>query len=385
MDSTKQEVQAQPTRKMKLASLYPQYEKICWQLLAGIQILPFFMSVPIGIQLIVNSTVVVALGAMKSVEIESSDTGDIAQSRFDAEHAQGEAETIKTKDALMFPITASMSLFGLYLLFSYVNKDLIKGLLKIYFSYLGMYVLGLFFAEKFLEKDSSLSEISYEKDTGIKIPYLMDEPLKITMRKADNYGFAISFVLATVYCLTSHWLLNNIFGVTFSIGAIRLIKLTDIKIGLIMLWGLFFYDIFWVFKTDVMVTVAKSVDGPILLKFPLNLAENKFSMLGLGDMIVPGAFISLLLKFDVDSYLKAFPKCKIENIRTPFFWYNLIFYFSGIVVTYVFMQWFNHAQPALLYLVPAATIGLVIPALQRGGYQEIYDYKIAEAEPLKDQ
>jgi minor histocompatibility antigen H13 len=30
-----------------------------------------------------------------------------------------------------------------------------------------------------------------------------------------------------------------------------------------MLVGLFFYDIFWVFGTDVMVTVAKSFDGPI--------------------------------------------------------------------------------------------------------------------------
>ena len=385
MDGTKAASVEAVTRKPKIVSLYPQYERLCWQLLAGIQLLPLFVHVPIGAQLIVNSTVVVALGVFKSVEIDVTEQGDTVQTRYDSEYASGEAETVKTKDALMFPITASISLFGLYLVFTYINKDLIKGLLKIYFSYLGMYVLGLFFAEKFLERDESLREISYEKQTSLKIPYLMEEPLKITMRKADNYGFAISFVLATAYCLTSHWLLNNLFGVTFAIGAIRLIKLTDIKIGLIMLWGLFFYDIFWVFKTDVMVTVAKSMDGPILLKFPLNLAENKFSMLGLGDMIVPGAFISLLLKFDVDSYLKAFPKCKLEQIRTPFFWYNLIFYLLGIVITYVFMQWFNHAQPALLYLVPAATIGLLIPAVQRGGYQEMIDYKIAESEPPKDE
>ena len=32
-----------------------------------------------------------------------------------------------------------------------------------------------------------------------------------------------------------------------------------------MLWGLFFYDIFWVFGTDVMVTVAKLADAPIKL------------------------------------------------------------------------------------------------------------------------
>ena len=32
--------------------------------------------------------------------------------------------------------------------------------------------------------------------------------------------------------------------------------------------GLFFYDIFWVFGTDVMVTVAKSFEAPIKLVFP---------------------------------------------------------------------------------------------------------------------
>lgn len=35
-----------------------------------------------------------------------------------------------------------------------------------------------------------------------------------------------------------------------------------------MLTALFFYDIFFVFGTDVMLTVAKSIDAPIKLLFP---------------------------------------------------------------------------------------------------------------------
>lgn len=38
--------------------------------------------------------------------------------------------------------------------------------------------------------------------------------------------------------------------------------------GALLLSGLFFYDIFWVFGTPVMVTVAKSLDAPIKLVFP---------------------------------------------------------------------------------------------------------------------
>lgn len=364
---------------LKSLTLHPEVEKYSWMLLAGVQLLPCFAHVPIGVQLLLNSTLVVLLGTLKSVDVakvsSKEDEGDSTLQRADTTPEGEKEETIKTKDALLFPITASCSLLVLYILFKWVSKSLVQGLLKVYFSYLGMYALGLFLAEKFIERDPSLDKVTYEKDFGFKIPYLMDEPLKIVMRKADNYGFAIGFALAAAYCLTSNWLLNNLFGITFSIGGIRLLKLGSMKIGFIMLWGLFLYDIFWVFKTDVMVTVAKNVDGPILLKFPVNLAENKFSMLGLGDMIIPGAFISLLLKFDVDNYCTAFPKGKISDIKTPFMWYNILFYFIGITTTYIFMVVFEHAQPALLYLVPAATIGFVIPALQRGKITDIFGYQ----------
>ena len=71
-----------------------------------------------------------------------------------------------------------------------------------------------------------------------------------------------------------------------------LIKVKDFKTGLIILWGLFFYDIFWVFKTDVMVSVAKGLDSPIKLKFPKDNTVTTFSILGLGDIIVPGIYVA---------------------------------------------------------------------------------------------
>ena len=365
----------------KTTTVYPEHQKTLWYILAALQLLPFLINLPLGVQLLGNSTVIVLLGVLKSVDIAESSKAESISKRVDGEIGGPKEEHVKTKDALMFPITASCSLLVLYVLFNYINKDLIKTLLRIYFSYIGMYTLGLYFAEKILERDPSLSEVVFEKDYGFKIPYLMDEPLKITMRKADNYGFAVSFVIAGVYCLTNHWFLNNVFGIAFTLGGIKLIKLGDLKIGFIMLWGLFVYDIFWVFKTDVMVTVAKSVDGPIMIKFPINLADNKFSMLGLGDMIVPGAFISLLLKYDVDSYLKAFPRALASQIRTPFMWYNILSYLVGITVTYTFMIVFNHAQPALLYLVPAASIGFLIPALQKkGSWKDFLEYKAHDEE-----
>ena len=47
-----------------------------------------------------------------------------------------------------------------------------------------------------------------------------------------------------------------------------------------------------------MVTVALKMDVPIKLKFLLK--DNKFSILGLGDMIIPGLLGALAIKFDTD-------------------------------------------------------------------------------------
>lgn len=49
-----------------------------------------------------------------------------------------------------------------------------------------------------------------------------------------------------------------------------------------------------------MVTVAKSFDVPIKLLFPYSWDPEKFSMLGLGDIVIPGIFVALCLKFDMD-------------------------------------------------------------------------------------
>lgn len=47
---------------------------------------------------------------------------------------------------------------------------------------------------------------------------------------------------------------------------------------------------------------AKSFDAPIKLLFPRALEEGSkampFSMLGLGDIVIPGIFVALILRFD---------------------------------------------------------------------------------------
>lgn len=76
--------------------------------------------------------------------------------------------------------------------------------------------------------------------------------------------FPLAVGLPPVYLyLGKPWYLTNVLGFAFSHGAIEVLKLDSFKTGAALLTGLFFYDIFWVFGTPVMVTVAKGLDAPI--------------------------------------------------------------------------------------------------------------------------
>jgi len=60
-----------------------------------------------------------------------------------------------------------------------------------------------------------------------------------------------------------------LFGMAFAINGVELLHLNSVLTGCILLGGLFVYDVFWVFGTNVMVTVAKSFEAPIKCKIIL--------------------------------------------------------------------------------------------------------------------
>jgi minor histocompatibility antigen H13 len=85
-----------------------------------------------------------------------------------------------------------------------------------------------------------------------------------------------------------------------------------------------------------MITVAKNLDVPIKLKMPF---LGKFSILGLGDIVVPGVLASWALKFDTDSYLGMRKLSLSKNMelrfKTPYFLAVVIGYIIGIVLTLI--------------------------------------------------
>jgi len=123
---------------------------------------------------------------------------------------------------------------------------------------------------------------------------------ELTITPLDLVCLFISCLQMAFYVYSKSWIYNNILAIIFCIHALQFIFLGNFKNGAILLVLLFFYDIFFVFGTDVMVTVAKNIDAPIKLQFPRDLTADppQYSILGLGDIVIPGIFVSMCLRFD---------------------------------------------------------------------------------------
>jgi minor histocompatibility antigen H13 len=316
-------------------------------------------------------------------------------------HAPKEAdepkeETMTAKDAYMFPIMGSAVLFSLYLLFKFLDKDLVNLLLTFYFLFFGFFAVSQTLALPIRRAFPSLSA-SKSKYT-FTIP-LMSEPTTIDVDGADLVSMGISVFILIWYVRSKSWLANNLLGLCFSVQGVSMINIGSFQIGAILLSGLFFYDIWWVFFTEVMVTVAKSFDAPIKLLFPKNMllaigSENtpfQFSMLGLGDIVIPGIFIALLLRYDAHrahgskrvvgkNNTVMNPHVESGVFARPYFAWTLVAYTLGLITTIFVMHVFKAAQPALLYLVPACLGAALITALTQSDLSHLFTYQDVQEE-----
>ncbi|KAM9828297.1 minor histocompatibility antigen H13 isoform X1 [Syngnathus typhle] len=335
-----------------------------------------FVATPEGTALAYGSLVLMALvpiffGALRSVACSKSKELGKQAYKSGIRNTSDMPETITSREAAKFPIIASCTLFGLYLFFKVFSQEYINLLLSAYFFVLGVLALSH-------TTSPLLSRIFPSSVPNKQYQLLFTQGAGEAKEEIINYEFdtnnlvclLCSSVVGVWYVLKKHWIANNLFGLAFALNGVELLHLNNVSTGCILLGGLFVYDIFWVFGTNVMVTVAKSFEAPIKLVFPQDLLEkgldaSNFAMLGLGDIVIPGIFIALLLRFDVS--LK-------KNSRT-YFCSSFLAYIFGLGLTIFVMHTFKHAQPALLYLVPACVGFPVVVALFKGELTEMFRYE----------
>ncbi|OMJ66034.1 hypothetical protein SteCoe_37264 [Stentor coeruleus] len=201
-----------------------------------------------------------------------------------------------------------------------------------------------------------------ELNLGTKFPQTTILPYFGSTLYVAIFSALVSLCIVTIYAFTKNWILNNIIGLCFAYIMIKTVKIPSFKVGGLLLSLAFFYDIYWVFFSqyafgaNVMVSVASGLDLPIKLECPRLLSSAipyTCSMLGLGDLALPGLFLAFASRFDhinSTSYLKVMIVC-----------YSIaLFMCVGVLVI------FNHPQPALLYISPMLVFGMLGFSLYRG-------------------
>ncbi|KFA77559.1 hypothetical protein S40288_05748 [Stachybotrys chartarum IBT 40288] len=255
---------------------------------------------------------------------------------------------------------------------------------------------------------------------------------KAKIKFSHMLGVLMAVATALLYFSTSMTLLSNMLGYGMCYGSLQLLSPTDFMTGALVLSGLFFYDIVMVFYTPYMVTVATTLDVPIKLTFK---AAGRQSILGLGDIVIPGILIAWTLRLDL--YIHYLRKVKYEatdlkivekdaatgavvernekkhrEVKAQYAdakgnWGNLLWtrgswflsqrqqippsiaasrfskvYFSaamvgyllGMLATLAMLLVFKRGQPALLYLVPGVLGAIIVTALARGEFKELWTY-----------
>lgn len=417
----------------------------------------------------------------KSVEdiVQEEDSEDEAEDNV--KHMEG----FSRSDALYMPLFAGITLTGLYFLIKWLKDlNLLNKVLNYYFSTVGFFGIcklladlvdfghSFFFPRWYADSKGYWRVMSTKRKmalvrqgAGETIVEERSSPLPGVLRKAPLPA-SINNLLWTIREITSHkitfkfyihrivaarthltaatiigvvlgsvatgcyfffdkpWFLTNLMGWAFSYSALQLISPTTFGIGNLILGGLFVYDIIMVFYTPMMVTVARNLDVPIKLLFPRPADKDGkagFSMLGLGDIVIPGMMIGLSLRFDLYLHYLRQQKTKEKDegkqvltadyiapgkyfwthfwtsswfsnrgprpdvLRTgafpkTYFWASVLGYTVGMITTLWVMVIFNHAQPALLWLVPSVLGSLWGTAIIRGEAKLMWDFTEAEEE-----
>ncbi|XP_008304240.1 signal peptide peptidase-like 2A isoform X3 [Stegastes partitus] len=203
-----------------------------------------------------------------------------------------------------------------------------------------------------------------------------------------NWNFSVRSILLAAVCITITviwgvyrnedrwiWILQDLLGIAFCLNFMKTISVSNFKICVILLSLLLVYDVFFVFITpfftkngvSIMVQVALGPDAsgeklPVVMRVPRfsawaqNLCGMQFSILGYGDIIVPGLLVAYCSRFDV----------WIKSSKKIYFVSCCIAYLLGMLLTFTVMLLSGMGQPALLYLVPFTLITSAVVAGCRG-------------------
>eukprot|EP00052_Salpingoeca_macrocollata_P021622 m.185615 g.185615 ORF g.185615 m.185615 type:complete len:356 (-) comp21581_c0_seq2:23-1090(-) len=303
---------------------------------------------------------------------------------FDAESADGPVQ-VTMQMAVLAPLVASLALLVVYFFFEYIQFFYICTCICI----LGwtLYLLLVPLADRLLPRKAWTAHT-----------------VDITLSQIGCGFLAVAALWQWV--TTAHWLAQDLLAFSMCVYMLSFVRIPSLKVATMLFVGLLLYDVWWVFfsarvfESNVMVSAAsKQATNPVnvisqhlalptrqlpglslpgVLLFPSQRHPGRLSMLGLGDIFLPGLLVALNLRHEMATGRGGLLPHLTASAGTTPAWRSpfrlaLGGYVLGLLVAMVMSHYTQHPQPALLYLVPATLLPTLYGASRAGQLADVWN------------
>uniref|UniRef100_A0A8D0EKX5 Signal peptide peptidase like 3 n=2 Tax=Neoaves TaxID=3078114 RepID=A0A8D0EKX5_STROC len=344
------------------------------------------------------SILLIVYGSFRSLNMDfenqdkEKDNSSTAGS-FNGNSTNNSIQTIDSTQALFLPIGASVSLLVMFFFFDSV---------QVVFTICTAVLATIAFAFLLLPMCQYLTRPCSPQNKGCFGVFFVGEVLAWFW-----FYFFVCFAIFNELIMCLHFVA---LAMGLCVAMIAFVRLPSLKVSCLLLSGLLIYDVFWVFfsayifNSNVMVKVAtQPADNPLdVLSRKLHLGPNvgrdvprlslpgklvfpsstgsHFSMLGIGDIVMPGLLLCFVLRYDNYKKQANSDSCGAPgpgNIsgrmqKVSYFHCTLIGYFVGLLTATVASRIHRAAQPALLYLVPFTLLPLLTMAYLKGDLRRMW-------------
>lgn len=336
------------------------------------------------------SMLLIVYGSFRSLNMEQE--AKEKEKDSNGQSAENNVQTLDTMQALCLPLGASISLLIMFFFFD--SMQMLFAICTAIIAAIALAFLLLPMCQYMVRPCTDKKKISFGFCGRFTV--------------AEIISFSLSVTIVCIWVLTGHWLLMDAMGMGLCVAFIALVRLPSLKVSTLLLTGLLIYDVFWVFfssyifNSNVMVKVAtRPADNPVgvmakklhlsgmvshdppklslpgKLIFPSMNNNGHFSMLGLGDIVMPGLLLCFVLRYD--AYKRSLLTSAEAGLPPPnhlskitYFHCSLIGYFFGLLTATVSSELSKAAQPALLYLVPFTLLPLLTMAYIKGDLRRMW-------------
>jgi len=224
----------------------------------------------------------------------------------------------------------------------------------------------------------------------------------------------VAFAIPHPDSIPFFWITQDVFGACLCTVFLSTIRLPNLKVAAALLGAAFFYDIFFVFitpyifKSSIMLTVATSGgpppdalwcekypnDSPCLTGDPMPMLfsipnwgdyQGGSSLLGLGDIVLPGLLLALCARMDEARALLgavadgrgggvSLPRLGAKSICCEAYFAPVcVAYAVGLCMAFIAVLVMQMGQPALLYLVPCTVGTVAFVGWRRGELSDLWN------------